>query len=63
VAYRVSYEYSLAIAPNDDISHVPSQLVGNVPATILRALLGEFIADLLLKRSPQMGRIRLLRML
>jgi hypothetical protein len=61
--YRVSYEYSLANAPNDYISHVPSQLVDNVPASVPRALLPEFITDLILKRSPQIGKIRYLRIL
>jgi hypothetical protein len=63
VDYQVSYEHSLASAPNDFIVHVPSQLIVDVPATIPRALLPEFLADLIRQRSPQIGRIRNLRML
>lgn len=61
--YRVSYEHSLASAPNDFIARIASQLVDNVPPNIPRALLPEFITDLILKRSPQIGRIRTLRIL
>ncbi|KPD19635.1 hypothetical protein [Paraburkholderia nemoris] len=61
--YQVSYEHSLASAPNDFIVQVPSQLVTDVPATIPRALLPEFLADLIRQRSPQIGRIRNLRIL
>ncbi|MFM0034524.1 hypothetical protein PQQ53_03325 [Paraburkholderia strydomiana] len=61
--YRVSYEHSLASAPNDFIARIASQLVDDIPANIPRALLPEFIADLILKRSPQIGRIRDLKIL
>ncbi len=61
--YRVSYEYSLATQPNEFIGKIPSQVVEGVPANIPRALLPEFIADLILKRSASMGKIRLLRVL
>ena len=61
--YRVSYEHSLASAPEDFIAKVPSQLVEGVPANIPRALLPEFISDLLLKRSVRIGKIRKLRLL
>jgi hypothetical protein len=61
--YRVSYEPSLASAPEDFIAKVPSQLVEGVPANIPRALLPEFISDLILKRSVRIGRIRKLRLL
>ncbi|MDQ0625845.1 hypothetical protein [Paraburkholderia graminis] len=61
--YRVSYEQSLANVPDDFIARVASQLVDDIPANIPRALLPEFIADLILKRSPQIGRIRDLRIL
>ena len=54
--YRVSYEHSLASAPEDFIAKVPSQLVEGVPANIPRALLPEFISDLILKRSVRIGR-------
>jgi hypothetical protein len=60
--YRVSYEHSLASAPND-FMRVASQVVDDIPANIPRALLPEFIADLILKRSPHIGRIRDLRIL
>ena len=61
--YRVAYEHSLKNRPDDFIVHVPSQLVENVPANVPRALLPEFITDLILKRSPQIGKIRHLRIL
>jgi hypothetical protein len=61
--YRVSYEHSLASAPNDFIARIASQQIDNVPENIPRALLPEFIADLILKRSPQIGKIRNLRIL
>jgi hypothetical protein len=60
--YRVSYEHSLASAPEDFIAKVPSQLVEGVPANIPRALLPEFISDLILKRSVRIGKIRKLRL-
>jgi hypothetical protein len=37
---------------------VPGQVITEVPATVLRALLPEFITDLILHRSPRIGRIR-----
>lgn len=61
--YRVSYEHSLASAPEDYIVNVPSQLVDDIPANIPRALLPEYIADLIRQRSPQIGKIRMLRIL
>lgn len=59
--YRVSYEHSLANAPDDFIARIPSQLIDDVPANVPRALLPEFITDLILKRSPSIGKIRNLR--
>jgi len=61
--YRVAYEHSLGSAPDDFIVHVPSQLVDEVPANIPRALLPEYIADLLRQRSSGIGTIRNLRLL
>lgn len=61
--YRVTYEHSLASAPDDFIVNVPSQLVLDVPTTVPRALLPEFITKLILERSPRIGRIRNLRVL
>jgi hypothetical protein len=61
--YRVSYEHSLASAPDDYIAKVPSQVVEDVPANIPRALLPEYITDLILKRSARIGKIRHLRIL
>ena len=61
--YRVSYEHSLASAPEAFIAKVPSQLVEGVPANIPRALLPEFISDLIRKRSVRIGKIRNLRLL
>jgi hypothetical protein len=61
--YRVSYENSSKKNPEEFIDHVPSQLVDNVPANVPRALLPEYITDLIVKRSPQIGKIRYLRIL
>lgn len=61
--YGVSYEPSLKNEPDDFIAHVPSQLIDDVAANIPRALLPEYIADLILTRSPQIGKIRHLRTL
>ncbi|MDR7006625.1 hypothetical protein [Paraburkholderia strydomiana] len=61
--YRVAYEHSLRSAPDDFIVHVPSQLVDNIPANIPRALLPEYITDIILKRSSQIAKIRNLRIL
>lgn len=61
--YRVSYEHSLKNKPDEFIVHVPSQFVEGVPANVPRALLAEYITDLILKRSPQIGKIRNLRIL
>jgi hypothetical protein len=60
---RVSYEYSLNAAPENFVVHVPSQLINDIPANIPRALLPEYIADLLRKRSSEIGRIRNLRVI
>ncbi|WP_321889967.1 hypothetical protein [Paraburkholderia bannensis] len=60
---RVSYEHSLAAAPDAFIANVPSQLVQNVPANIPRILLPEFIAELIIERSPSIGKIRNLKIL
>ncbi|MFM0470592.1 hypothetical protein [Paraburkholderia strydomiana] len=61
--YRVAYEHSLRSAPDDFIVHVPSQLVADVPANIPRALLPEYITDMILKRSSQIAKVRNLRVL
>jgi len=61
--YRVSYEHSLQNKPDEFIVHVPSQLVENIPANLPRALLPEYTTNLILKRSPQIGKIRHLRIL
>lgn len=61
--YCVSYEHSLKNDPDDFIVHVPSQLINDVPVNIPAALLPEYITDLILKRSPQIGKIRNLRIL
>ena len=63
VDYRVSYEHSLKSDPNEFIVQVPSQLVVDVPANVPRALLPEYITELILQRSPQIGKIRHLRIL
>lgn len=61
--YRVSYEHSLIGAPDDFIAHIPSQLITDVPATVPRELLPEYLADLIRQRSPKIGKIRNLRLL
>lgn len=61
--YRVAYEHSLRSAPDDFIVHVPSQLVDDIPANIPRALVPEYITDIILKRSSQIAKIRNLRVL
>ncbi|VWD36467.1 hypothetical protein BCO18430_06422 [Burkholderia contaminans] len=45
--HRVSYEHSLKSEPNAFIVQVPSQLVQDVPGDIPRALLPEYITDLI----------------
>jgi hypothetical protein len=45
------------------IVQVPAQVITDVPATVPRALLPEFIADLIRQRSPRIGKIRNLRVL
>jgi hypothetical protein len=61
--YRVSYEHSLASAPDEYIAKVPSQVVEGVPANIPRAFLPEYITNVILKRSARIGKIRHLRIL
>jgi exodeoxyribonuclease V alpha subunit len=61
--YCVSYEHSLKNAPDEFIVQVPSQLVEDIPANVPRALVPEYITDLILKRSPRIGKIRYLRIL
>ena len=61
--YHVAYEHSLKIAPDDLVVKVSSQVIENVPANIPRALLPEFITEMILSRSPQIGNIRNLRVL
>jgi hypothetical protein len=61
--YHVSYEHSLKNAPDQFIVHVSSQLVEDVPANVPRELLPEYITDLILMRSPRIGKIRDLRIL
>jgi len=61
--YRVAYEHSLQSAPDDFVVQVPSQLVDDVPANIPRALLPEYITDMILNRSSQIAKIRNLRVL
>ncbi|MFL9921555.1 hypothetical protein PQR75_40635 [Paraburkholderia fungorum] len=60
--YRVSYGHSLKNDPSEFIIHVPSQLVKDVPANVPHALLPEY-AELILKRSAQIGKIRRLGIL
>ena len=61
--YRASDEHSLENAPDEFAVHVPSQLLEDIPGNVPLALLPEYIADLILKRSPQIGKIQYLRIL
>lgn len=61
--YHVSYEHSLKPAPDNFVVQVSSQLIEDVPGNIPRALLPEYITDLILGRSPQIGKIRNLQIL
>ncbi len=61
--YRVTYEHSLRSEPDKFIVQVPSQLVDDIPANVPRALLPEYITELILQRSPRIGKIRHLRIL
>lgn len=61
--YRVGYQYSLKNEPDEFIAQVPSQLVEDVPANVPRTLLREYMTELILNRSPEIGRIRYLRIL
>ncbi|WP_082160913.1 MULTISPECIES: hypothetical protein [Burkholderia] len=60
---RVTYEHSLTDAPDDFIVRVPSQLIDDVPANIPPVLLPEYVTNLILQRSPQIGKVRNLRLL
>lgn len=60
---RVAYEYSLKEAPDNFVAHVPSQFIDHIPANIPRALLPEYVANVLRQRSPRIARIRNLRIL
>lgn len=61
--YQVSYEHSLQTDPEAFIVRVPSQRVEGIPASIPRELVPEYITELILQRSPAIGRIRNLRVL
>jgi hypothetical protein len=61
--YRVAYEHSLQDAPDDFIVSVPSQLVDDIAPNIPRALLPEYIRDIIRNRSSQIAKIRNLRIL
>ncbi len=61
--YQVTYEHSLATAPDDYIVLVPVQVVSDVPDGVAREALPDVIAKLILERSPRMGKIRNLRVL
>ena len=60
---RVSYEHSLASATEEFIVRVPSQVIADVPANVPRALLPEYIVNLIVERSPSIGKIRNLKIL
>ena len=52
-----------ASAPDNFIVQAPSQLLEEVPANIPRTPIPVFTADLILSRSPQIRKIRHLRIL
>jgi hypothetical protein len=56
-APQIGAEFQVAVA------QVPSQVVGDIPATVPRALLPWFIQNPILERSPTIDRIRSLRIL
>ncbi|WP_321930754.1 hypothetical protein [Paraburkholderia guartelaensis] len=60
---RVNYEHSLASAPKEFIVHVPSRDFTDVPVNVPRALLPEFITNLIAERSSSTGKIRNLKFL
>ncbi|WP_249193184.1 MULTISPECIES: hypothetical protein [Burkholderia cepacia complex] len=60
---HVTYEHSLSDAPDDFIVRVPSQLIDDIPANTPPVLLREYLTNLILQRSPQIGKIRNLRVL
>lgn len=59
----VAYGHSLTDAPDDFIVRVPSQFIDDVPANIPPVLLPEYVTNLILQRSPQIGKVRNLRLL
>lgn len=61
--YHISYEHSSKGEPQAFVGHVPSQLVEGVPVNAPRALLPQYIAAIILQRSPSIERIRNLRIL
>ncbi|TCK94682.1 hypothetical protein [Paraburkholderia sp. BL9I2N2] len=61
--YQVSYEHSLRTDPDAFIVRVPSQRVEGIPASLPRDLLPDYITELILQRSPAIGKIRNLRIL
>ena len=61
--YRVRYECSLKSASDEFIVRVPSQLVEDIPGNAPLALLPEYIAGAILKRSPRIKKIRNFRIL
>ncbi|WP_319002034.1 hypothetical protein [Burkholderia contaminans] len=61
--YRVAYEHSLKGNADDFIVSVPCQVVDDIPANIPRALLPEYLTELLLGRSPLIAKVRNLRIL
>nr|WP_244125890.1 hypothetical protein [Burkholderia gladioli] len=60
---HVAQEHSRADVSGDFIVQVPSLLIGNVPINTLRALLPEYLVDLILKCSSKIVDIRNLRLL
>lgn len=61
--YQVSYEHSPSNDPETFIAQVPSQRVEGVPANLPRDPGPDYITELILQRSPGIGRIHNLRII
>lgn len=59
--YRAGEDHSLKSDPDAFFVQVPSQLVDGIPGNIPRALLPEYITELILSRSPGIGKVKNLR--
>ncbi|MCA8266830.1 hypothetical protein FOC29_29525 [Burkholderia vietnamiensis] len=53
----------LTSEPRRKLVTIPSQLIDDIPANIPPVLLPEYVTNLILQRSPQIGKVRNLRLL